>query len=142
MCDSAAAIYNGICKVFDGIKPGKCYFHMKTSMKKRHFDNQKLKDEFLKDLSSLSKSHSINHFESSLLLFKNKYVNHSDSSVNSAMVHFEKYWLTEANVGWHSGVMLGTVTTNNGVESTNRVFKRGLNGMCTVLFNVYAFTYT
>ena len=132
MRDAAAAIHNGICRVFDGIKPGKCYFHMKTCMKKRYFDNPKLKDEFLKDLSSLSKSHSINYFESSLLLFKNKYANHRDSSVNSAMVHFEKYSLTEANVGWHSGLMPGTVTTNNGVESTNRLFKRGPNGMCTV----------
>lgn len=129
MSDAAAAIHNGLSAVFKGILPGKCYFHMKQSMKLRRIDDEDLKNIFLKDLTSLSKSHSDKHFKSSLSLFISKYREHQNQSIRDATVHFEKYWLSQANIGWHSGVLPGTVTTNNGVECTNRVFKRGLQGV-------------
>ena len=62
-----------------------------------------------------------------------KYNNHDDLNINSAKLHFEKVWLTNRNRGWHSGLLPGTVTTNNGLEVTIRIFKSNLNGnLCIV----------
>jgi hypothetical protein len=41
----------------------------------------------------------------------------------------KQFWLAERNEGWHSGLVPGTVTTNNGLEVTNRVFKKNFKGM-------------
>ena len=105
-----------------------CYFHMMKSMKDRHYTDEKSKGIFLSDLRSLSKSYDLNHFDSSVLLFLEKYKNHVDLNINSAKLHFEKVWLTNRNRGWHSGLLPGTVTTNNGLEVTNRIFKSNLKG--------------
>ena len=136
MCDAAAAIHNGISKVYEGILPGECYFHMMQSMKARKYNDDDIRKNFLRDVSSLSKSNSMKNFHVSVDLFLEKYKNHSDPSVRDATTHFEKYWLTPANIGWHSGLLAGTVTTNNGVEVTNRVFKAGLKGLHS-LYNVF-----
>ena len=105
-----------------------CYFHMMKSMKDRHYTDEKSKGIFLSDLRSLSKSYDLNHFDSSVLLFLEKYKNHDDLNIISAKLHFEKVWLTNRNRGWHSGLLPGTVTTNNGLEVTNRIFKSNLKG--------------
>lgn len=129
MSDAAAAIFNGISQAYKEILPGKCHFHLKQSMRLRAYDNEILKEEFLNDITSLSKSHSNKHFNNSLSLFMGKYEGHVNETIRNATAHFKKYWLSSANIGWHSGVLPGTVTSNNGVECTNRVFKRGLQGM-------------
>ena len=128
MSDAAQAIYNGISVSFPNIINGMCYFHMMKSMKERHYSDEKSKGIFLSDLRSLSKSYDLKHFDSSVLLFLEKYKSHNDLNIISATSHFEKVWLTNRNRGWHSGLVPGTVTTNNGLEVTNRIFKSNLKG--------------
>jgi hypothetical protein len=81
------------------------------------------------DLTSLSKSHSQEHFDCSVPLFIKTYVEHENKSIREAATFLEKFWLAERNQGWHSGLVPGTVTSNNGLEVTNRIFKKGFKGM-------------
>ena len=136
MSDAAAAIFNGLSKVFPDMLPGKCFFHMMKSMRERPYSDEKSKNIFLKDLKSLSKSHSQNHFDASLALFLTKYRINQNVSIINALQHFEKFWLTPPNIGWHSGLLPGTVTTNNGVEVINRIFKKDLKGTFCILYFV------
>jgi hypothetical protein len=129
MSDAAAAIFNGLSRVFPDMLPGKCFFHMIKSMRDRPYSDETSKNVFLKDLKSLSKSHSQNHFDASLVLFLAKYRINPNVSIINALKHFEKFWLTPQNIGWHSGLLPGTVTTNNGLEVTNRIFKKDLKGI-------------
>jgi hypothetical protein len=129
MSDAAPAIFNGFSRCYPNLLPGKCYFHMLKSMKDRKYNNKKIHDQFIFDISVLAKSSSQKLFDCSLNLFREKYRNHEDASIMNNLCHFEKYWLTEINIGWHSGIMSGTVITNNGLESTNGVFKTNFHGM-------------
>lgn len=131
MSDAAAAIFNGFSKVYPAILPGKCYFHMIKIFKDRHYDDKLLKMDFLNDLRSLSNSYSLLHFEISEKLFLEKYENHQNETIKDAAKHLLTVWLTEHNKGWHSGLCPGTVTTNNGLESTNCKFKRNFKGKRT-----------
>ena len=79
------------------------------------------KNKLLSDLRSLSKSHNQDHFDCSVHLFLKKYVDHINKSISDTTALFQNFWLAERNNGWHSGVVPVTVTTNNGLEVTNRV---------------------
>lgn len=131
MSDAAAAIFNGFSRVYPDILPGKCYFHMMKIFRDRQYDDQLLKMDFLNDLRSSSNSYSLSHFEISVKLFLEKYENHPNESIKGATKHLRTVWLTEHNKGWHSGLCPGTVTTNNGLESTNCKFKRDFKGKMT-----------
>ena len=131
MSDAAPAIYNGISVSYPNIVNGRCYFHMMKSMKERPYSDIKIKNEFLNDLRALSKSHDVNHFDESVKLFLVKYRGHDCKCVTSATSHLEKVWLSDRNRGWHSGLAPGTVTSNNGLDVTNRVFKSNLKGTIT-----------
>ena len=101
-------------------------------MKDRSYDNEneKEKDVFLSDISFLAKFSSQRLFDCSLALFLKKYKMHSDTSIVKNVAYFEDYWLLDRNIGWHSGLMPGIVTSNNGLEVTNRIFKNHFHGMC------------
>ena len=128
MSDAAPAIFNGLSQHYPEMKNGMCYFHVMKNMKERHYKTNEIKNELLHDINSLSKSHSQEHFDASVILFLDKYKNEKEASLLSAVSHFKKVWLSESNRGWHSGVVPGTVTTNNGLEVTNRIFKKNLKG--------------
>ena len=124
MSDAAPAIFNGFSQHYPEMKNGMCFFHVMKNMKERHYTDENTKNELLRDIRSLSKSHSQEHFDASVTLFLAKYKNEKDAPLLSAVSHLKKVWLTESNRGWHSGVVPGTVTTNNGLEVTNRIFKK------------------
>jgi hypothetical protein len=129
MSDAAPAIFNGLSKTYPTMENGRCYFHMMKCMKERSYTNVDNKHQFLTDLDSLSKSTSVKHFDCSTALFLGKYRIHSDKSIVAATAYLEKVWLIDRNRGWHSGVVPGTVTTNNGLEVTNRIFKKDFKGI-------------
>ena len=128
MSDAASAIFNGLSQHYPEMKNGMCYFHVVKNMKERRYTSEKTKREFLNDIRSLSKSHSQEHFDASVVLFLTKYRSEKDVLLLSAVSHLEKVWLSDSNRGWHSGVVPGTVTTNNGLEVTNRIFKKNFKG--------------
>lgn len=132
MSDAAPAIFNGLSTIYPTMKNGRCYFHMMKCIKERPFTNAENKHLFLADLDSLSKSISIKHFDCSVALFLRKYQIHSDKSIVAATAYLEKVWLIDRNRGWHSGLVPGTVTTNNGLEVTNRIFKKDFKGNCII----------
>jgi hypothetical protein len=128
MSDAAPAIFNGFSEVYPTMKQGKCFFHMKRNIRDRHYNDATAEKIFLMDLTSLSKSHSQEHFDCSVPLFIKTYVEHENKSIREAATFLEKFWLAERNQGWHSGLVPGTVTSNNGLEVTNRIFKKGFKG--------------
>ena len=128
MSDAAPAIFNGLSMAYPNIINGRCYFHMMQCMKNRHYTDENSKKLFLNDLRSLSKSHCQEHFDVSVNLFLDKYRDHQDEHIKLARDYLEKFWLLDRNRGWHSGLVPGTVTSNNGLEVTNRVFKKYFKG--------------
>ena len=58
----------------------------------------------------------------------------SNDVLKKVINHFKKEWLSERNIGWHSGLVPGSVTSNNGLEVTNRIFKANLKGMQLDIF--------
>lgn len=64
----------------------------------------------------------------SVILFLDKYRDHQDEHINFARYILEKFWLLDRNRGWHSGLVPWTVTSNNGLEVINRVFKKNFKG--------------
>ena len=128
MSDAAPAIFNGFSKCYPDILPGKYFFHMLKKMKDRSYDDEDVKNKLLSDISILAKSSSQKLFDCSLDLFLKKYKLHSDVSIVRNVTYFEDYWLQGRNIGWHSGLMPGTVTSNNGLEVTNRIFKNNFHG--------------
>jgi hypothetical protein len=129
MSDAAPAIFNGLSEIYPTMKQGKYYFHVMKNLRDRQYTDSIEKNKFLSDLRSLSKSHNQVHFDCSVHLFLKKYVDHIDNSISDTTAFFQKFWLAERNKGWHSGLVPGTVTTNNGLEVTNRVFKKNFKGM-------------
>lgn len=139
MSDAAPAIFNGLSTIYPAMKNGRCYFHMMKCIKERSFINVENKRLFMNALDSLSKSVSVKHFDCSTLLFLKKYLNHSDQSVVAATEYLQKVWLIDRNRGWHSGLVPGTVTTNNGLEVTNRIFKSDFKGNYRILLTSVLF---
>jgi hypothetical protein len=98
-------------------------------LRDRQYTDSIQKNRFLSDLRSLSKSHNQDHFDCSVHLFLKKYVDHLNKSISDTTEFFQKIWLAVRNNGWHSGLVPGTVTTNNGLEVTNRVFEKNFKGV-------------
>lgn len=128
MSDAASAIYNGFRLVYPGILPGKCFFHMIKNMKEQVYSSKKIKKAYINDLRSLGKSFSQCSFDAAVELFLKKYLGHENVSLANATSHLSDFWLKAVNSGWHSGLLPGTSSTNNGLEATNRVFKADFKG--------------
>lgn len=137
MSDAAPAIYNGFAAVYPDLLPGKCFFHLMKSMRDQKYKDEKSRNNFLCDLKSLSKSYSQSHFDASLALFLEKFKRKGYESYLPAIAHLEKVWLTKNNRGWHSGLYPGSVTTNNGLEVTNRIYKKAFKGKGKVFISYY-----
>ena len=105
-----------------------CFFHVIKSMREQKYKDLYERNKFLYNLKSPSKSYSQSHFDSSLVLFLSEFKGKGNESYASAIAHLEKNWLTKNNRGWHSGLQTGSVTTNNSLEVTNRVYKTALKG--------------
>ena len=108
------------------------FYHVMKSMKEcTTYTNRKVRDILMNDVTALSKSHSQENFDASVTLFLEKYENleEKDPSHMKAIAHLKKVWLSKRNSGWHSGLVPGTVTTNNGLEVTNRIFKKDFKGI-------------
>ena len=135
MSDAAPAIFNGLSHHYPEMKKGMCYFHVMKNMKDRHYTSDERKNQLLHDIRSLSKSHSQEHFDASVTLFLAKYKNEKDASLVSAVSHLNKVWLSESNRGWHSGVVPGTVTTNNGLKLQTEYLKKISKVSFTILYS-------
>jgi hypothetical protein len=118
---TSEVIFNGLSEVYPTMKQGKCFFHMKRNIREGHYNDATAEIIFLMDLTSSSKSQSHVHFDCSVPLFIKTYVEHENKSFREAAIFLEKFWLAERNQGWLSGLVPGTVTSNNGLEVTNGI---------------------
>jgi hypothetical protein len=110
------------------MKQDKCYFHVIKNLRDRQYTDSIEKNKLLSD-EIIIKIPQSGSFCCSVHLFLKKYVDHIKKSISDTTASFQKFWLAERNNGWHSGLVPGTVTTNNGLEVTNRVFKMNFKGV-------------
>jgi hypothetical protein len=82
------------------------------------------KENIKQDICSLQLSESEDIFESAYILFKEKWlkVNSTEIPTKKFFEYFEGEWINK-HPGWYEGYASGVPSTNNGLESTNRVIK-------------------
>lgn len=120
--DAADSIPRGFEKVFDHIFIRiMCWFHMRKNVIQRLptlSSDKKQQAEFLHDIDQLQLSQNNEIFDKAAKLFMDKWM-----PVNETfMDYFEKTWLISHRY-WYEGVDVHVPSTNNSVESTNRVIK-------------------
>lgn len=119
--DAAHQIHNGFNSVFDGGDVIMCWFHMQKNTITRmeaHIHDKKERSEFLIDLHSLQVAPSIPTFDIAVRLFKEKWQPRQQELIK----YMEDEWLNK-NRNWFEGFAKRTPSTNNALESFNRVVK-------------------
>ena len=82
------------------------------------------KENIKQDICTLQLSESELIFETAYLLFKEKWlkINSNKIQIKKFFEYFEGEWIVK-HPGWYEGYAPGVPSTNNGLESTNRVIK-------------------
>ena len=126
--DAADAITNGFKAVFnDLLKRVMCWFHMVKAFED-HATYVSLpsphKENIKQDICLLQLSESEDIFDAAYELFKEKWlkVNTNKIPTKKFLEYFEAEWI-QKHPGWYEGYAPGVPSTNNGLESTNRVIK-------------------
>lgn len=120
MRDAAMAIHNGFAKAFgDKFHSLMCYSHVKRAIDRRHVDHGVDKGAIKKDLDLLRLAFDDKTFEIGAELFLEKWRKISKEFAD----YFEATWLRH-NSKWYNGAVYRMVTTNNGMENFNGLFKR------------------
>lgn len=122
ICDAAFAIHNGFENVFGNDLPIiMCWAHVRRNVAKnlpKYIRDKKKQNEFLADLDKLQLARSTEDFEKASKLFIEKW-----RKVSSELVeYFSQEWLQQHR-NWYEGYMELTPSTNNALESFNRVIK-------------------
>lgn len=122
IADAASSIRNGATNVFGkALKIVMCWTHMRRSVVKNfpeYIKNRKTQIEFMADLDKLQLSRSPDEFERASNLFVAKWKIVSEE----LMQYFTKKWLVQHS-NWYEGYSKYTPSTNNALESFNKVIK-------------------
>lgn len=121
IADAASAIHNAAKGVWANILVIMCWFHMlkNVSDKVPTFLKQLCKQqEFLADLQKLQVSKSTEIFQIAVQLFMDKWRKESAELVD----YFENQWVLK-NSGWYEAFSSPMPSTNNALESNNRLIK-------------------
>lgn len=123
IADAANSISRGFEKVFDhSYTRIMCRFHMRKAVDKHLPElttNKKQQNEFMYDLDQLQLSQSDEVFDRAAQFFVDKWKKVNESFIND---YFVKEWLTDHRY-WYEGVAPLVPSTNNAVESSNRLIK-------------------
>jgi transposase-like protein len=121
ICDASESIHNGFKKTFgESSTVIMCWAHMKRNVQKKAEQLVKPKEhikELLSDLDKLQLCHSDDIFKNVLELFLDKWAVQKES-----VSYFRKQWVDKNN-NWYEGSGLLIPSTNNRLESWNRVIK-------------------
>lgn len=122
ICDAAKSIHNGFRSVF-GESNNKimCWAHARRNVVKqlpKFIRQAKVRNEFMNDLDHLQLARTPSEFDVASTLFVNKWKLVSDD----LMAYFSNEWLTR-NRNWFEGFAKFAPSTNNALESFNRVIK-------------------
>lgn len=122
IADAASSIKNGFTNVFGtSLKNVMCWAHVRRNIVKhlpKYIKCKKKQTEFLMDLDKLQLSRSSEEFEQASNLFVEKWELVSEELVQ----YFTQEWLVQ-NRNWYEGYSKNTPSTNNALESYNRLIK-------------------
>lgn len=121
IADAAGAIQNGAKEVWPLIEVIMCWFHMYKNVSDKvptFLKELGKQSEFLADLQKLQVAKSKEIFNVAVHLFMEKWRQESVDLVN----YFETQWVLK-NSGWYESFASPMPSTNNALESTNRVIK-------------------
>ena len=126
IADAADAITNGFENVFlELLRRVMCWFHMKKAYEDHptfKIIKSPNKEHIMQDINTLQLSESTEIFEAAYELFKDKWLHKTDAIDNFINTYFEAEWI-QKHPGWYEGYAPGIPSTNNALESTNRVVK-------------------
>jgi hypothetical protein len=113
-----------------------CYPHVDRNVDQhlRSIKEKDIKDEIDTDIDDLQIMYSKETFDYALKLFKEKWRGKENPSIDDFLDYFEKVWIRETinpatgkktcHNKWYEGAhSIGQPSSNNGLESTNRVIK-------------------
>lgn len=122
IADAAAAIHKAAHNVFGpNIKIIMCWFHMRRAVADKlpaYIKDIRKQQRFLADLDQLQVSKTIQIFNKAIQLFMEKWRLESTEFID----YFEKEWVMK-NSNWFEAFEKCTPSTNNSLESRNRVEK-------------------
>ncbi|CAF4035093.1 unnamed protein product, partial [Adineta steineri] len=120
IADGSGAIRNGFEAIF-GEKPiVMCWAHMRRAVVKKieSMVNKMEKQDLVEDIDALQLAQSEQIFTKASNFFIRKWNRKEPTFIE----YFQKEWLT-SHRGWYEGIQQLTPSTNNGLESNNRVIK-------------------
>lgn len=121
IADAAKSIHNAFTSVFRETTTIMCWFHMRKAVVKRmesQIRDRHKQTEFLADLDKLQLSPSSEIFGKASKLFCEKWHPHSRELID----YFRDEWLIQ-NRNWYEGIAKRVPSTNNALESSNRLIK-------------------
>lgn len=119
--DAAKSIQNAFTSVFNGSSTIMCWFHMRKALSKKAeklIHDPRMQSQFLGDLDQLQLSPSSHVFDRASELFVEKW----QRDFCELVEYFKMEWLIQ-NRNWYEGFEKLTPSTNNALESNNRVLK-------------------
>jgi hypothetical protein len=121
IADAAGAITSGFAQVYgENYKRIMCWFHMKKAVE-NSAEYKSIcaddRDKLMIDLTVLQKAESEEIFSAAFILFKRKW-----KKYDSFFQYFEPQWINQLP-GWYEGFATCVPSTNNALESFNRVIK-------------------
>ncbi|XP_049880295.1 uncharacterized protein LOC126376791 [Pectinophora gossypiella] len=120
VCDAAKSIQNAFLEVFgEHVVVRMCWAHAKRKIQERieRIKNKVLRDNILNDVDSLHSITDENIFDAASEAFLQKYKDQIEF-----VTYFRAQWLTQ-NRNWFLGAAPNSPSTNNALESFNRVIK-------------------
>lgn len=122
IADAAGAIHNGAIKVFGPlIQIIMCWFHAHKNISDKvpmYLKELNKQTQFFSDLNQLQVAKTKDIFDIAVKLFMDKWRDESPELV----AYFENQWILK-NGNWYEAFAKLTPSTNNAVESNNRVMK-------------------
>ena len=121
VADMARAISAAVGEVFPAAVRRVCWFHLKKAAEeKARREPPEARDVFLRDLADLQLSPTEGQFWHAARLMMQKW---RDQWPNSAFIDYFEDTVLKENSAFYEGVHKGSPSTNNGLESVNRVVK-------------------
>lgn len=120
VCDAAKSIQNAFLEVFgEHVVVRMCWAHAKRKIQERiaRIKNKVLRDDILNDVDALHSITDANIFDAASEAFVQKYEDEIEF-----VTYFRAQWLLQ-NRNWFLGAAPNSPSTNNALESFNRVIK-------------------
>lgn len=127
MADAAESITIAIHNAFPNAQRLTCWAHVQRAYSKRllHIKNKEIEKKLSDDLYLLQESYSKRTFEIGYALLRRNYQTliETNEQVKLFFEYFENEWIDSLQNAWYEGAGTHVPSTNNALESFNRVIK-------------------